>query len=234
MQGRPIKPDLVKYDAVVFDLFHTLIGLDSIYTPGSNAWDYLGISEKDWREALFSDVEGRLRGRITDPNEVLRDIVCKLLPDVHRDETEHASRIRTGQFEAALANFRPHVLETVAAIRSQGKRLGLVSNADAIEIASWPRSLLAACFDSAVFSCAVGYIKPEREIYLSVLADLGVPAGRCLFVGDGGNDELAGARRAGMDAAITLEFIQEPDSEVIKDRRAQANFEITRISELLP
>jgi len=183
--------------------------------------------------AVFNDFEDRLRGRITDPTSVIRDIVCKLLPDVSREKTEHAARIRTGQFETALSNVRPHVLETVAAIRSGGKKLGLVSNADAIEIASWPRSQLAACFNSAVFSCAVGYIKPEREIYLSVLAELGVPAKRCLFVGDGGNDELAGARSAGMDAAITLEFIPEPDSEVIKRRRAQANFEISHISELL-
>lgn len=233
LREQPIKPDLENYDAVIFDLFHTLIGLDSIYASGSNAWDYLGISENDWRSALFSNVEDRLRGRITDPNEVVRDIVCKLQPDISQEITGHASKIRTGQFEAALTDVQPHVLETVAAIRSEGKLLGLISNADATEIASWPRSQLAASFDSAVFSCAVGYIKPETEIYLSVLADLGVPASRCLFVGDGGNDELAGARQTGMDAAITLEFIREPDSEETKRRRAQANFEISHITELL-
>lgn len=159
--------------------------------------------------------------------------MCKLIPDVDMDRTMDASRIRVSQFETALSTVKPHVLETIATIRSQGKLLGLISNADAIEIASWPRSALAVFFDSAVFSCSLGFIKPEKEIYDSLLDQLAVPAHRCLFVGDGGNDELAGARNAGMDAAITLEFLGDPDSDNTRERRAQANFEIHSITELL-
>lgn len=164
---------------------------------------------------------------------MVRDIVCKLNPDIAEDATRHASGIRKGQFEAALANVHPHILDTIASIKSRGKMLGLVSNADAIEIASWPHSRLAPFFDSAVFSCSVGYIKPEKEIYLAALENLGVPAKRCLFVGDGGNDELAGARMVGMHAAITLEFVPQPDTGPMRHRRTQADFEISNIDELL-
>ena len=135
-----MKPDLANYDAVIFDLFHTLISLDLVYSSGPNAWDCLGISAQDWRGALFSDTDDRLRGRITDPNEVVRDIVCKLDPGIGADKTKRASRIRTGQFKAALSNVRPHVRDAVASIKSDGKLLGLISNADATEIAGWPGS----------------------------------------------------------------------------------------------
>jgi putative hydrolase of the HAD superfamily len=228
-----MKPDLANYDAVIFDLFHTLVSLEGSYSPGEGVWDYLGISEQEWRGALFSDTDDRLRGRIVDPNDVVRDIVCKLVPDISDDRTKQASRIRAEQFHRALSNVQTHVVEAVGAIRSRGKRLGLISNADRIEISSWAESAIADCFDSAVFSCVVGFIKPERQIYSTACESLGVPAHRCLFVGDGGNDELAGARRAGMDAAITLEFIQDPDSDAMMHRRAQADFEIARISDLL-
>ena len=84
-----------------------------------------------------------------------------------------------------------------------------------------------------MFSCTVGFVKPEKEIYMAVLENLGVPAQRCLFVGDGGNDELAGARSVGMHSAITLEFVSEPESKAVRRMRAQADFEITHIGELL-
>ena len=206
----------------------------AVDAAGNNVWDFLGVDESDWSRALFSDAGDRLRGRITDPGDVVRDVVCKLIPDITPDRTAQAAGIRLRQFEAALSNVHRHVLDTVAAIRSQGKRTGLVSNADAIEIAGWSGSKLAACFDSAVFSCAVGHVKPEAEIYRVALDELGVPADRCLFVGDGGNDELSGARNVGMDAAITLEFIREPDSAAVDHRRAQANFSIESITDLLP
>lgn len=229
-----IKPDLDHYDAVVFDLFHTLISLQPVYADGNTAWDYLGIDVDDWSRALFSDADDRLRGRISDPVEVMRDIVCKLVPDIDSEATEQASRIRLDQFEAALSNVHDHVLETIGEIRSAGKQLGLISNADAMEIASWHGSRLAGCFDSAVFSCRTGFIKPEKEIYHAALDQLGVPPERCLFVGDGGNNELAGAREVGMDAAITLEFVPDPDTDAMRQRRAQADFELLSITDLRP
>jgi putative hydrolase of the HAD superfamily len=64
----------------------------------------------------------------------------------------------------------------------------------------WERTPFAALFDSAVFSCSVGFSKPDPRIYGLAAEELGVEAGDCLFVGDGANDELPGAERAGMTA----------------------------------
>ena len=41
-------------------------------------------------------------------------------------------------------------------------------------------------------------MKPDPRIYLRACDELGVEPGECLYVGDGANDELAGAQRVGM------------------------------------
>jgi putative hydrolase of the HAD superfamily len=52
--------------------------------------------------------------------------------------------------------------------------------------------------DAVVLSSELGVAKPAPEVFETIAARLSVPAGRCWYVGDGGSDELAGARRAGM------------------------------------
>lgn len=198
-----------------------------------NAWNYLGITERQWRLALFNNAENRLRGKVTDPKEVIRDIVHKIDPAITHEKTEHASQLRLQQFETALSDIEPNVLETVRELKRQGKALGLISNADQIEVYSWADTEISSYFDSAVFSCHTGYIKPEEEIYLCSLRQLHLHPSRCLFIGDGGNNELAGAKNVGMDTTITLQFLNDPTTVPIQRRRAQADFEIQHIAELL-
>ena len=62
-----------------------------------------------------------------------------------------------------------------------------------------------------VFSCTVGIRKPDPRLYRIAITKLRVEADRCLYVGDGGHDELGGAARAGM-TAILLQTDPEPNS----------------------
>ena len=52
-----------------------------------------------------------------------------------------------------------------------------------------------------MFSCEVGFVKPERQIYDHLLLKLAVPASQVLFVDDVG-DNVEGARAAGLRAAV--------------------------------
>ncbi|HEY8030652.1 MAG TPA: HAD family hydrolase, partial [Gaiellaceae bacterium] len=52
------------------------------------------------------------------------------------------------------------------------------------------------------FSSAVGLRKPDPQIYRLACERLGVEPHESVFVGDGGNDELAGAERVGMRAVL--------------------------------
>jgi phosphoglycolate phosphatase-like HAD superfamily hydrolase len=59
-----------------------------------------------------------------------------------------------------------------------------------------------------VFSYEVGVIKPDQEIYTYACERLGVAPGDAWFVGDGGSDELRGARAAGLRPVWATWFIE--------------------------
>ncbi|TVT61887.1 hypothetical protein FNH05_01835 [Amycolatopsis rhizosphaerae] len=98
----------------------------------------------------------------------------------------------------------PSVVYALKSLRSKRLRLGILSDASAEIVAAWPNSPLAALVDAAVFSCTAGAVKPEQRLYREICDELRVLPHRTLYVGDGGGDELRGARTAGMGAVIAV------------------------------
>jgi putative hydrolase of the HAD superfamily len=80
--------------------------------------------------------------------------------------------------------------------------VGLVSNAAPDLAAAFERSSLRSLFTTCTFSCTVGAAKPERAIYIAATEALGIEPALLLFVGDGSDDELAGAGRAGLSPML--------------------------------
>lgn len=94
----------------------------------------------------------------------------------------------------------PGAVETIAALRERGLKTGLITVCSEDVVAVWEETDFHGLFDAEVFSAAVGLRKPDPEIYRIALEQLGVEAKDAMFVGDGANDELAGAERVGMTA----------------------------------
>lgn len=114
---------------------------------------------------------------------------------------EEVCAIRLRYHRRALAP-RPGAVETLRRLRADGYLTGLITVcSEDIEVL-WPDSEFAGLFDAEVFSNAVGLSKPDPRIYLHCLDLLGVEPHEAVFVGDGANDELAGARRVGMEAIM--------------------------------
>ena len=90
-------------------------------------------------------------------------------------------------------------------LRRRGVKLAVMSVCSEEVPAAWPGSELAGLFDAETFSSVCGLMKPEPEIfYLHTARALEVDPTDCLFVGDGANDELAGAERVGMTPVLYL------------------------------
>jgi putative hydrolase of the HAD superfamily len=187
--------------AVVFDLFETLVTeFDPHWRPVASPASQLGVPD-----VIFNDVwRSRKADRMTatvDFREILRE-ACRaadLVIDQRVDkiiESLHVQRL-AAKAKPFLAVDR-RVLAMLARLRTEGFKLGVLSNCAVEEVAAWPDSPLASWFDDVVFSYQVGFAKPDPRIYGRVCDGLGVTADRVTFVGDGGSDELAGARRAGM------------------------------------
>ena len=90
-----------------------------------------------------------------------------------------------------------HMLET---IKKLGLRTAIVSNCSPEEVKGLRESELYRYFDEIVLSYEVHMMKPDRSIYEAAASRLGVESKNCIFVGDGGSNELQGAKDAGMKA----------------------------------
>jgi putative hydrolase of the HAD superfamily len=91
---------------------------------------------------------------------------------------------------------------TLAELRRRGLRTGLISNCTEEVALVWGETPFASLFDVAVFSATAECMKPAREIYELALTELGISGDESLFVGDGANDELRGARDVGMTPVL--------------------------------
>jgi len=179
--------------AVVFDLFETLVDYD------------------DARSREFSSRVARLCGR--DPDEFhpvwvegrpQRDTgpMAPYLASLGLGEDEIADflEMRRGWTREIFAAPKTGAVETLREVRARGLRTGLITVCSEDTVDVWPESPFAGLFDVEVFSCSCGLRKPDPRIYRLALEQLGVEPGEAIFVGDGANDELAGAERVGMRA----------------------------------
>lgn len=90
----------------------------------------------------------------------------------------------------------------LAALRARGLRLAIVSNFDGRLLRLVEALGLGALVDGVLPSTRAGAAKPDPAIFHAALANLGVAPGAALHVGDHAAVDVAGARAAGMRAAL--------------------------------
>lgn len=233
MKIMPSAENNKQYRAVIFDLFHTLTSLDSGIASGKGTSAMLGVSRESWNEQLLNNSPDRLRGRLTDPFLIIKKMALQIDPAIDDRTVRRAVETRNKRFRYALVNIDPGVLATLKKLKQHDIRTGLISNADVMEIAAWPDSPLREYIDQAVFSSAVGFIKPEREIFDICIKRLGVDPAEIIYAGDGGSDELRAARKIGMTTVMVTGVIKNIWPERIAPRRQYADYEVEQISGIL-
>ena len=219
---------------IIFDLFHTLTAHESGWSEHPPTCSLLGIDPGVWNRALLENSRWRLIGDERDAVNIIRRLAHGIDPGIPIAVIEDASQRRVIRFRHSLTNIPPENVETLRALRAAGYKLGLVSNADVIEVSGWSDSPLSGLFDAEFFSCHVGCAKPDREIYERCLQALDLQAEECWFVGDGGSNELEGARAIGLQTVLMSGVIGELWPEKIDARLPFADHHISSIPELLP
>ncbi|HJQ75427.1 MAG TPA: HAD family hydrolase [Gaiellaceae bacterium] len=196
--------------AVVFDLFETLVDYD------------------DRRSREFSSLVARLCGR--DPAEFhevwiegrrVRDTgpMAPYLSSLGIEEPamQEFLELRRDWTRGILGRPRDGVVETLGELRRRGIGTGLITVCSEDVVSVWAESPFAGLFDAEVFSCSCGLRKPDPRIYRLALDQLGVAPSDAVFVGDGANDELAGAERLGMRAILIHRPGEEPPWPEVRD-----------------
>ena len=188
----------------LFDLFFTLATFEShVY---KHEIERLSITLPQWERAVIDS--GAYLGHITEPMALMREFTRAARIKISEEELHELCENRIARVREILVNVRPEVLETLGELKRRGHGLCLVSNADAIDVLPWADGPLAPLFDEAIFSCEVHLQKPDPAIYLLAAERMGARPEECVFIGDGGSDELAGAKAVGMRTAQARWFLQ--------------------------
>jgi putative hydrolase of the HAD superfamily len=211
--------------AVIFDLWDTLVDFDPV--AGRAYQDrvaaLLGRDPDEfaalWFEGRAQRESGTLREYLLEigaPEDLVDELVT-----LRRDSTRN------------LLVPRPGALETLGELRARGRRVGLITVCSEDVPDVWSETPFADLFEATVFSCSVGMRKPDPRIYRLACAELGVEPAEAMFVGDGANDELAGAERVGMQAVLVHRAGEEPPWDEVRDWRGPRITAIPQVLSLL-
>ena len=225
----------MKYQGVIFDLYGTLVDSFRSRESRSNLTEMaatLAVPVDDFRPLWNKGHAARGTGVFRSIEENIREICQRL--GVQRDDSvvAAAAGLRLELYRRSLVP-RPGSLETLAALRSAGFRIGLVSNASVQTPEVWRETSMAPLIEVPVFSSDAGIAKPNPRIYRLAYEGLGLPPDTCLYAGDGSSGELGGARRTGLHPVL----IRVPGDDLDDPHRPEAKEwqgpTVSAISEIL-
>ena len=214
----------MKYRAVIFDLWQTLVpwNLDEANRFYNRMAEAVGVESTRFREVGLAGRPSREMGPMADH---LRALFVELGVEGDVDELLTMRREWTKQSLVP----RPDALATLEELRQRGHRLGLISVCSQEVPEVWEETPFAGALDALVFSCDVGISKPDPRIYEIACERLDIEPGESLFVGDGANDELPGAERVGMTALQ----LRAPGEQLTREGENWSGRSIESLTEVL-
>jgi len=192
---------LMKYKAIIFDLFGTLVEdiIDPPYTDlVVHIASVLSVPADDFRQMWSDTVYARHTGGFQSVEANIVHICKKLGKRLEDNDIKLAARIRQDYDRRVMNTPRSGAVEVLSRLKHWGQKIGLISNCTPDAPLIWPCTPFASLFDVVVFSCSVGMIKPDHQIYKLTVDRLGVKSKDCLYVGNGSSGELCGAYEVGM------------------------------------
>jgi putative hydrolase of the HAD superfamily len=187
------------YRAVVFDLWQTLVTPPhEVFREFRRRWAEMLAVSPEQLDALWLGAD-TYRRRETGP---IRTAIAELVHELGVEQD--VDELVAGRLELMRHVLVPDrdVIRTLTELRRRRTSTALVSNSTEDVALVWKETPFEGHFDTAVFSATAGYMKPDPEIYELAIRRLQLDASACLFVGDGANDELDGARRVGMTPVL--------------------------------
>ncbi len=124
----------------------------------------------------------------------------------------------------------PLALPLLTTLRQRRIRTGILCNGPAAMTGLRESLGLSSMVDCAIFSCEVHVAKPEKRIYELALSKLRLNASEVVFVGDGNDRELDGARDAGL-FTVKIKRPRAPYAE-IKSVSLDWDLEVEGLQEL--
>lgn len=218
----------MKYQAVIFDLFGTIVDGFAVSSAGyqERFAAALGVPHDQlaphWRQLT----DRRTLGEFQTVEESIEHVCGLVGATVTSEQMMQAVEVRLNLTRLALTP-RPDAIATFEQLKRDGLKIGLLSNCS-IEIPLvWPETAFSEWFDATVFSSRERIKKPAAEIYHLACERLDVAPEASLYVADGENFELTAALQIGMHAVL----IRSPEVHG-EARREAAEWQGDAISQL--
>ena len=201
--------------AVIYDMYETLITLfESPLYFGSQMSIDAGISEQDFQELWQAAEVDRTIGKIT-----LEDILEKILKanDCYsEDKMNLITQKRYQNKKEAFEHLHPEIIPMLRSLQEKDILIGLISNCFSEEAVVIKNSILYPYFDAVCLSFEEGMQKPDPAIFHRCLEKLKLKPDECLYIGDGGSNELEAARFLGMKTVQAVWYLKEGTCQPVK------------------
>lgn len=207
--------------AVIFDMFETLVTLHSVPRYfGRNVAADLGADVDEFYPLWHETEEARSKGKMTFEESLYW--IGERIHYEHPERIPEAVEKRYAFKTESLQKVEYRIVSLLRELKERGYKVGLISNCFLEEAEAIRANVLASCFDVMMLSCEQGVQKPEREIFERCLSELSVAPEDCLYVGDGGSQELETARSFGMETLQAGWFIKNYEENWEKEGFATA------------
>jgi len=197
----------MNYSAVIFDLFGTLVpditGPPYERTAGKMS-EALSVPSDEFSKMWFDTVYERNIGVFETIRDNIEYICNKMNARINEEQVSRATRIRHDFLKQSMMSPRKHSLETIAELRKMGIKIGLISDCSPSEPDIWKDTPFQPLFDATVFSASAKLKKPDVKIYQLAVKELKVREEECVYVGNGGSNEMEGAYNSGMFPVLVL------------------------------
>ncbi len=245
-----------KLVAVIFDLDDTLVHLQPPADEQEYAASYERVlravvsrfpnAAGNLSNALLRNVSGRVGQQVAqsyapdvhdrlherDALTMFRTAFAEFAPDFQPGDALLCFLIAAEQQVIYQPQLAADAVQTLRALRERGIRTGLCSNYFGLPEAARAniqRIGLLEHLDQTVFSCEVGWRKPDSAIYQAICNKLAVRPGECLFVGDRLVEDVRGPQQLGMRAALVQHFRQEQ----VDDSITRPNFILSQLNQVI-
>lgn len=192
----------MKYKAIIFDLFGTLVENlpEPEYKRNLVRMASFVSADQDQFESLWNEYFNDLMiGNL----EVYKciDLVCRKMGLAPINSLLNKAYVVITDCVRLKLEPPTDTLTAVSELNDRNYITGLISNCSNEVPRLWKNSLLAPMIEKPVFSCSVGFKKPDSRIYLLAAEWLGVKPQECLFIDDN-LVSLEGAHEVGMTGVL--------------------------------
>ncbi len=194
----------MKFKAIGFD-YHGVIGgggkTGAVFS--SAVCELLEISREQYNEVYFSNNHLLNTGEISSFAELLKIILNILGKSDKFDEVMKISE----RVNKDYTNIDPNIFDLLIKLRTDGYKLGLLSNAT-VESGNLLRSKgIDKYFDAFLISAEIGFQKPQVGAFQVLAKSLNVPISKLIFIDDS-EKSLSTAKDCGFTPILFKNFVQ--------------------------